>query len=181
MQAGEQKYIVNGLEYSIRSAKETDALKLSRIRLQIDGETENMDRESGEAYLDEEAFCRLIEEDTKSRTNLFLVAEAAGELLGFSRCEGSTLKRLSHKVEFGVCVRKDYWGHQIGRKLLESSISWADNIGMKKIVLYVLETNEKAIRLYREMGFQTEGVLRMDKLLSDGKFYNTIVMGRVVS
>ena len=45
--------------------------------------------------------------------------------------------------------------------------------------LSVLETNKKAILLYMDMGFKVEGMLRNDKLLSDGRFYDTIVMGRI--
>ncbi|CAM3863619.1 Acetyltransferase [Cohnella lubricantis] len=42
----------------------------------------------------------------------------------------------------------------------------------------VLETNTKAIQLYEQFGFEMEGVLRKDKRLSDGRYYNTVVMGR---
>lgn len=175
----EQDYYINGLNYIIRSAREADAKTLSEIRVQIDGETENMDRESGEAYMDEEAFRLLIKEDADSSRNIFLVAAVEGKPVGYCRCEGSRLKRLTHKVEFGVCVLQACWGHQIGKKLLEQSISWADSNGVKKITLNVLETNEKAIRLYRESGFEVEGVLRQDKKLSDGNYYNTVVMGRI--
>jgi RimJ/RimL family protein N-acetyltransferase len=152
---------------------------LSEVRLQIDGETENMDREQGEAYIDEEGFKQLIKDDTASSFNLFLVCEANGRIVGYSRCEGSTLKRLSHKVEFGVCVLKDFWGYGIGTNLLKESIKWADANNLKKITLNVLETNEKAILLYKKYGFEKEGVLKKDKLLSDGNYYNTVLMGRV--
>ena len=43
-----QEFYINGLVYTVRSAAETDAEQLSEIRVQIDGETENMDREAGE-------------------------------------------------------------------------------------------------------------------------------------
>lgn len=66
----------------------------------------------------------------------------------------------------------------IGKRLLEVSINWADSHGIKKMVLSVLETNENAIKLYERYGFEVEGILKKDKKLSDGKFYNTIVMGR---
>lgn len=46
------------------------------------------------------------------------------------------------------------------------------------MTLCVLETNERAIKLYQQQGFEIEGILKKDKLLSDGKYYNTIVMGR---
>ena len=42
----------------------------------------------------------------------------------------------------------------------------------------MLETNEKAIMLYKKYGFVEEGLLRKDKLLSDGNYYNTVMMGR---
>lgn len=179
MGTSSKEFNVRDLTYTIRTAKEEDARKLSEVRVQIDGETENLDREKGEAYLDEKGFKKVIMEDSESRNNLFLVAQVGEDIIGFSRCEGSNLKRLSHKVEFGVCVLKAYWGFGVGSYLLNQSIHWADSNGIKKINLSVLETNEKAIHLYRKYGFEVEGVLKKDKLLSDGKFYNTIIMGRV--
>ncbi|MDL4842330.1 GNAT family N-acetyltransferase [Aquibacillus rhizosphaerae] len=168
----------NKLDFIIRSALESDAEQLSHIRLQIDGETENLDREKGEGYIDEEGFKRLIQDDTQSRSNLFLVAVVHDKIVGFSRCEGSKLQRTSHKVEFGVCVLKDYWGYGIGKALLKEFIIWADSNAMKKMTLRVLETNDKAIKLYKKYGFEVEGILKKDKILSDGNYYNTILMGR---
>lgn len=173
-----EEYQVNGLSYTIRSAVERDAETLSELRLQIDGETEYMDREKGEGFIDIAGFEQLIRSDSESGRNIFLVAVVDGRIVGYSRCEGSNLKRLSHKVEFGICVLKDYWGYGIGRNLLKESITWADFIGVKKMNLHVLEINTKAIQLYEKFGFTVEGVLKNDKLLSDGKYYNTIVMGR---
>ena len=169
---------VNDLDYSVRSAVEADAKELSRIRVQIDGETENMDRERGEGVIDEKGFRQLILADTENPRNLFLVAVVNGSLVGFSRCESSPFKRASHRAEFGVCILKDYWGHQIGKNLVEISVHWADTNGIKRMVLYVLETNTSAIGLYQSMGFEIEGILRKDKLLSDGNYYDTILMGR---
>lgn len=173
------EYTIKNLHYVIRSAVASDAQQLSEVRLQIDGETENMDREKGEAFIDEEGFKQIIKVDTDQIRNLFLVAEVNGRIVGFSRCEGSNLKRSSHKVEFGVCVLKKYWGYKIGENLLKTSIHWADSSGVKKITLNVLETNEKAITLYEKFGFEVEGILRADKCLSDGNYYNTILMGRL--
>lgn len=176
----EREFNVNGMSYIIRSATVEDAKELSEIRLQIDGQTENLDREKGEGYIDEQGFEQLIKTDTEHKKNLFLVAVVNDKIVGFSRCEGNILKRFAHKVEFGVAVLKDYWGYGIGKNLLKESIAWADSNGIKKITLNVLETNEKAIRLYEKFGFKIEGILKNDKILSDGKYYNTIVMGRCI-
>ncbi|MBP1080596.1 ribosomal protein S18 acetylase RimI-like enzyme [Bacillus capparidis] len=151
---------------------------MADVRLQIDGETENLDREKGEAYIDETGFKKIIKNDTESINNLFLVAEVDERIVGFSRCEGNRLKRTSHKVEFGICVLKEFRGYGIGKNLLKESVHWADSNGIKKITLNVIETNNKAIMLYKKYGFEVEGILKKDKILSDGKYYNTILMGR---
>ncbi|WP_067839293.1 GNAT family N-acetyltransferase [Amphibacillus sediminis] len=173
-----QEFQHHHISYIIRSAKASDAKSLSEVRLQIDGETEYMDREKGEAVIDEIGFKQLIEADSKKPHHLFLVCEANGRVVGFSRCVGSPLKRMSHKVEFGICVLKDFWGYGIGTNLLKRTIKWADKNNVKKIALTVLETNAKAIKLYQNYGFEEEGILRGDKRLSDGKYYNTVIMGR---
>jgi ribosomal protein S18 acetylase RimI-like enzyme len=179
MIANKLEVYVNGLHYIVRSATEKDAKKLSQVRLQIDGETENLDRVKGENYIDETGFKQIIKEDTESSKNLFLVAEVNESIVGFSRCEGNKLKRTIHKIEFGVCVLQEYWGYGIGKNLLNESIYWADTNGIGKITLSVLETNTKAVELYKKYGFEVEGILKKDKILSDGKYYNTILMGRI--
>ncbi|PMC40468.1 GNAT family N-acetyltransferase [Bacillus sp. UMB0899] len=180
MKRTEKEFLSQKVKYIIRSADQKDAKSLSEIRVKIDGETENMDRESGEAFIGEEGFKQIIKDDTESERNLFLVAEIKGEIVGFSRCEGNKLKRTLHKVEFGVCVLKEYWGNGIGQNLLKESILWSDANGIKKISLSVLETNQKAIKLYEKYGFEVEGVLKNDKVLSDGKYYHTVLMGRLL-
>ncbi|ASN06428.1 GNAT family N-acetyltransferase [Virgibacillus necropolis] len=178
MRVNQKEFYSHKLRYMVRSAIEKDAKNLSEVRLEIDGETENLDREKGEDYIDESGFRQIIEDDTKNDSNLFLVAEVDERIVGFSRCEGNKLKRTSHKVEFGVCVLKEFWGYGIGKSLLKESIHWADSNEIKKITLNVLETNDKAIALYKKYGFEAEGILKKDKLLSDGNYHNTVLMGR---
>ena len=164
-------------EYLIRSAVDEDASELSTLRLKLDGETENFDREQGEGFLDEATFLQLIQSDTDAPNNLMIVAEMNGKLVGYARCEGSTSKRLAHKVEFGVGVLQKYWGHGLGKNLLETCLVWAKSNRQKKMSLQVLETNKPAIQLYEKYGFETEGILKKDKLLSVGNYYNTLILG----
>ncbi|MEY8748726.1 N-acetyltransferase family protein [Bacillales bacterium AN1005] len=174
----QQVFNVKGMNYLIRSAEENDAGELSSLRVQIDGETENMDREQGEAYIDEAGFACIIQADAQKARNLFLVAVVQGRIVGYARCEGVDLQRFAHKVEFGVCVAREFWGYGIGKKLLEMSIHWADTTGVGKMTLNVLGTNDKAVELYKKVGFEVEGIMRRDRLHADGKFYDTILMGR---
>ncbi len=179
MQIDKMEVENNHFSYTIRSAVEKDAEALSKLRVQVDGETENLDREKGEAYIDEAGFAKIIRDDSNTFNSLFLVAETDGQLAAFSRCAGKQLKRTYHQTEFGVAVLKKYWGYGIGQHLLIESIRWADANQIKKMTLSVLETNVKAVMLYKKHGFGVEGILKEDKLLSDGHYYNTVLMGRI--
>lgn len=66
---------------------------------------------------------------------------------GFTRFKGSKLTRFRHKAEFGICISKKYWGHGIGKELLENVLLWADTVGIEKISLTVVATNIKAIHM----------------------------------
>jgi RimJ/RimL family protein N-acetyltransferase len=164
----------------LRCPTNHDAIELSKLRVEIDGETENLDRESGEGLLTPEDFEKLIYEDSVAEKTIFLVAEVEGKIVGFTRCEGRKLSRFSHKAEFGICISKKYWGNGIGKALLENVLMWADGVGIEKISLNVVQTNTKAIQLYKRHGFVEEGLLLKDRIHKDGKYYNTVIMGRLV-
>lgn len=101
-----------------------------------------------------------------------------GKIVGFTRCQGSKLSRFRHKAEFGICISKEYWGHGIGKVLLENVLMWTDTVGIKKISLTVVQINTKAIQLYKKYGFVEEGLLIRDRIHKDGKYYNTVIIGR---
>lgn len=55
---------------------------------------------------------------------------------------------------------------------------WAESTEIRKISLTVVETNKKAINLYRRYGFIEEGLLVNDRIHKDGNYYNTVIMGK---
>ncbi|GKX28669.1 acetyltransferase [Vallitalea longa] len=167
------------IKWILRCPTKEDAYELSKLRVQIDGETENLDRELGEALLTPEGFEKIIYDDLMRERNIFLVAEVEGRIVGFSRCVGNELSRFRHKAEFGICIMKKYWGYGIGKVLLENIIMWTDTVGIEKISLNVVQTNTKAIQLYKRFGFVEEGILLNDRIHKDGNYYNTVVMGRL--
>jgi RimJ/RimL family protein N-acetyltransferase len=168
------------LNWILRCPTKYDADELSKLRVKIDGETENLDREAGEGLLSKEDFENLIYEDNESDRNLFLVAEVKGKIVGFTRLEGNKLSRFSHKAEFGICILKEYWGYGIGKVLIKNVLKWADTTGIKKISLNVVQINTKAVELYKSYGFVEEGLLINDRIHKDGKYYNTVIMGRIL-
>lgn len=167
-----------GSVWRLRCPDAADAKALAALRLKIDGETEYLDREAGEALLSADSFAQLIEKDAAAERSLFLVAEIDGEIVGFARCVGLTLSRFRHKAEFGICIAQSCWGQGIGETMLQTILKWADAVGLKKIALTVVKENVSAIRLYERCGFVCEGLLKNDRLHRNGQFYDTLIMGR---
>ncbi|WP_214851317.1 GNAT family N-acetyltransferase [Exiguobacterium sp. s193] len=164
------------LTYTIRPAERTDARQLALLRARLDAETDHFDRFPGEDVLDEEGFLQLIQHET-GVPHFLLVAEVDRQLVGYARCVGFPLRRFAHKADFGVGVVRDFWGQGIGRALLQTTLDWARTVELQKIQLAVVETNQGAVRLYQTAGFQIEGRLKHDRLLADGLYYDTILMG----
>ncbi len=60
-------------------------------------------------------------------------------------------------VVWGVWVEPAARGCGAGRLLLEAVIAWAGRRGLALLTLWVTETSEPAIRLYRSLGFEERG------------------------
>lgn len=165
--------------YTIRNVTKADAAELSRLRVEIDGETEFLDREPGEDYMSESDFVDMIQKDLLDEKSLFLVAEVNGKIVGYTRCIGKKLCRFRHLADFGICILQQYCGKGIGKAFLSYVTEWSENVGIEKISLSVVETNFGAIELYKRFGFIQEGLLRHDRKHKDGNYYGTVIMGRV--
>lgn len=158
-----------------------DSCELSKLRLEIDGETEFLDREQGEDYLSDSGFEEMIHNDLIADRSLFMVAEVNGKIVGYARCIGKKLSRFKHQANFGICILQQYCGQGIGKELIKYIIEWFETVGIEKITLSVVETNTSAIRLYKRFGFVQEGLLVRDRKHKDGNYYNTVIMGRFKS
>ena len=61
-------------------------------------------------------------------------------------------------VVWGVWVEPAARGSGTGRLLLEAVIAWAERRGLAQLTLWVTESSEPAIRLYRSLGFEERGL-----------------------
>lgn len=96
----------------------------------------------------------------------FLLAEENGQIVGTCNCRSFRKKRLSHRAEIGIAVKKAYWNKGIGRKLLTRLIDLSRQSGLKILSLEVRTDNKGAIHLYKSLGFRRiktfEGFMEID-------------------
>ncbi|HEX69451.1 MAG TPA: GNAT family N-acetyltransferase, partial [Candidatus Bathyarchaeota archaeon] len=84
--------------------------------------------------------------------------------------------RSRHISWLGIWVRREWWGRGIGTALMQKAIAVASDYGCKRLMLGVFSGNERALNLYRKIGFHVDLELT-DMVLVDGKWRNSIIMG----
>ena len=62
-----------------------------------------------------------------------------------------------HVADLGLMVAAGARRRGIGRALLEQAVSWAREVGIRKLELHVFPYNDAAIALYEQFGFRREG------------------------
>jgi ribosomal protein S18 acetylase RimI-like enzyme len=82
----------------------------------------------------------------------------------------------AHGGVLGMGVKTEYRGVGIGRALIQATLEGARTAGLTRIELTVREDNERAIHLYRKLGFTHEG-LKRNGVRVDGRYYNLVSMG----
>jgi RimJ/RimL family protein N-acetyltransferase len=80
-----------------------------------------------------------------------------------------------HVADLGLMVAVDHRRRGIGRALLDQSVAWAREAGVRKLELHVFPWNEPAIALYDSYGFEREG-LRRGHYRRDGVDVDAILM-----
>lgn len=122
----------------------------------------------------------LADNDLPGRSDMVLVAERDGRLLGSAGLHpaGQAVRR-RHAATLGISVAPEAQGQGVGRRLLQALCDYADHWAhLLRIELTVFTDNERAIRLYRSLGFEHEGTLRA-YALRHGRYADVHTMARL--
>ncbi|TXT59318.1 MAG: hypothetical protein BAJALOKI3v1_1090009 [Promethearchaeota archaeon] len=102
--------------------------------------------------------------------------ERPNHILG--QCEISNVDwdAASHVGSLGIIVRKNYRDEGIGRILIDVAIRESKKLNEKqKIILSCFSSNERALHLYKSMGFQKIGIRKQQFLIED-QYYDEVLM-----
>jgi ribosomal protein S18 acetylase RimI-like enzyme len=95
-------------------------------------------------------------------------------VVGWCDIVGNPHEGFRHVGRLGMGLLPDYRGRGLGRQLVAQAVRAARQAGIERIELEVFASNERAIALYRELGFVTEGVKRragkLDEQYEDNVF-----------
>jgi L-phenylalanine/L-methionine N-acetyltransferase len=109
-----------------------------------------------------------------------LVAVANGEIVGQAGLHNIHFSmRRAHTRLLGIGIAPAWQGKGVGRALIARLLDWADNwTTILRIELTVHADNDRAIALYKSMGFVEEGRHRA-YAIKDGRYVDAYSMGRL--
>ena len=104
-----------------------------------------------------------------------LVALSGGEVVGWCDVTPKPRPIYAHSGVLGMGLLPRYRGQGIGKRLMLQALAAAQAFPLQRVELTVRENNKNAIALYRNVGFEIEGVQR-NAVLVDGTYENVILM-----
>lgn len=169
---------VNGGELLLRNPREEDARMLINYLKITCGETRYLVKEPEEITMtleEEEAFIR---KQNDSENSLILLGFLNGRYVGNCSLMGKGPLRYRHRVSMGIALYQEFTGLGIGRAMIGALLKIAGEKGFEQVELEVVKDNERAIRLYREMGFEICGTFPNNMKYKDGSYADAYWMVR---
>uniref|UniRef100_UPI0006CF836B GNAT family N-acetyltransferase n=1 Tax=Bacillus sp. JCM 19041 TaxID=1460637 RepID=UPI0006CF836B len=108
----------------------------------------------------------LAQASVESDESTFFIAEQDGIFLGYIELKEETDYFTVEKTAYisAVAVASSGEGKGVGKKLMQKAEQWSKEKGLKQIVLDVFKANERAVDVYRHLGYDEE-IVKMVKVI----------------
>lgn len=117
--------------------------------------------------------------EMQDNTHALVACDEANRAIGYGALIQPSQRRRAHTASVALVVHEDWQGKGVGRQLLGALLDYADNwLGVTRLELHVYADNERAIALYRQLGFEQEGRLQADSF-RDGEYVDGLLMARL--
>jgi RimJ/RimL family protein N-acetyltransferase len=126
----------------------------------------------------EETIARWIDGVTKSNNDFTfgIRLTQSDDLIGWIQLDGVDWMHRTSYLGIGIGNR-DFWGRGYGTEAMELMLQFAfDEINLHRVFLSVFSYNERAIHVYKKLGFQYEGRYR-EHIERDGQRYDMLFYG----
>ena len=163
---------VEGIMYSIDFVDEKDAQKMIEFIKKI--KEENLDTLYHFSHIPDYKEEKEFIQNYYDWGGIIFCAKIYDEIVGLITVARYKNPQLKHSVIFGISVLKEYRDKGIGTALINRLIEWSKQNDVFRIELEVFSNNFGAIKLYKKLGFVTEGVKKGAVLINDD--YKDIIM-----
>ena len=168
----------NGQEAVLRSPRAEDAAEMVEWLRKTAEETHYILRYPEEVTMTEEQEKGFIEYVNQSPNDCMILCTVDGVIAGNCHLQFHNRIKTSHRAEVAIGLLEKFWGLGIGTAMFEEMIRLAREHGSTQMELEVLGDNERAIGLYRKMGFRVYGERPNSIRLKDGTMITDYLMYR---
>ena len=142
----------------LRNADGQDAEAVLAVFLLTHGQTDYLTTYPDEIPFTVDEEREFLKGRSESGREIEIAAEVGGRIVGTAGI-GTVreAEKTRHRATFGISIDRAYWGLGIGRALTEACIECAKAAGYSQMELEVVADNERAIALYRSVGFTEYG------------------------
>lgn len=166
----------DGRKAVFRSPQKDDAVRMLEYLRTTAGETEFVIRYPEECNESEEQEAAFLQKTIDSPLNMMIVCEIDGVIAGNCQLMLHGRLKTKHRAGVAIALTREYWGLGIGTIMFEEMIRTAKAHGIRQMELEVIEGNDRAIGLYRKMGFEIVAE-RPDAIrLRDGTLLKEFIM-----
>jgi RimJ/RimL family protein N-acetyltransferase len=169
------------IEITFREAIPEDAAEIIAVMKKMGEETEYLVLDESGLNMTTEMLALSIGAIYDSPNNMLLLALADEKIVATASIKASDEYRVAHIGEVGISVLKEYWGIGLGTALLEELIYAAEQTELARLELTVQKRNERAIHLYKKLGFKLEGVKLRGARDDEGHFLDVCVMRLLIN
>ena len=172
----------DGRRAILRSPRVEDAAQMLAFLRESTAQTRFLVREPDEAERmtleQEERFVRAQQDDARG---VMLLALVDGQLAGIGHLMPvSGMRRMRHRCTLAIALLSAYWGLGIGRAMMRAMLETAKGLGYEQAELEVVTANERAVGLYRSLGFEVCGKLPRNMKYADGSYADLYTMVRAL-
>ena len=172
----DSRTLADGRALEIRPAKPSDAPALIAYVEEVCAESDNLTFGPGEFGMTLSQEMEFLRGIAAADNQVYLLGFVGGKMAAALNFAGGKRPRTRHSGEFGISVRREFWGLGAGAAMIDALVAWARSGGIvRKIGLRVRTDNARAIALYERKGFVREGTLRAE-LAVGGALYDLHAM-----
>ena len=160
----------------LRSPVPSDAAEMLRYLEITAQETPFLLRSPGENTMTLEQETTWLESGLTDKSKFVILCFVDGRLAGNCQIVRKTKLKNRHRATIGIAIVKDFWNLGIGTAMFKEMTAIAESWGILQMELEVFEGNDRAIALYRKMGFETVSHVPNAARMPDGTFLKEYLM-----
>ena len=173
---GKTVRLKDGREAVFRSPKTDDAAQMLEYLKITSAETDFLIRYPEECTETVEQESAFLQKMVDSPIDMMIVCMVDGKLAGNCRLALHGRIKTKHRAGVAIALASAFWGLGIGTIMFEEMIQVAKDHGIHQMELEVIEGNERAMGLYRKMGFEVVAEKPDAIRLKDGTLLKEFLM-----